>query len=65
MPPVASHAARSNEPPRWKLDMYSCSHLTAGQCPCSKEIKEAQHGTKWESDEKDGAQLPRIESVIH
>jgi hypothetical protein len=45
--------------------MYSCSHLTAGQSPCSKEIKEAQHGTKWESDEKDGAQLPRIESAIH
>jgi hypothetical protein len=45
--------------------MYSFSHLTAGKYPCSKEIKEAQHSTKWESDEKDGTQLHRIASVIH
>jgi hypothetical protein len=58
MPPVASHVARSHEPPCWKLDTYS-TYLTAGKYPCSKEIKKAQHGTKWESDEKDSAQLPR------
>jgi len=63
MPSVDSHAARSNEPPRWNLDMHS-SHLTAGKCPCPKEIKKAQHGTKWESDEKDGAQLHRVPNVI-
>jgi hypothetical protein len=62
---MASHVARSIEPPHWKLDMKPTSHLTAGKCPCSKEIKEAQHCAKWESDEKDGAQLHRIASVIH
>jgi hypothetical protein len=35
-----------------------CSHLTAGQCPCPKEIKKAQDSTKREGDEKDSAQLP-------
>jgi hypothetical protein len=67
MPPVASHAARSNEPPRWKLDMcVLVSHLTAGKCPCSKEIKKAQHSTKWESDKKNGSELPRsVVNVIH
>ena len=65
MPPVASHAARSDEP-RWKLDMLSSSHLAASKRPCSKEIKKAQHGTKWESDEKDGTQLPRrVANVVH
>jgi hypothetical protein len=43
-----------------------CSHLTTGKCPCPKEIKEAQHGTKRESDEKDGAKLPHgVTSVTH
>jgi hypothetical protein len=46
--------------------MYSSSHLTAGKCPCSKEIKKAQHRAKWEGDEKDGAQLFRsIAEVVH
>ncbi len=66
MPPVASHAARSIEPPRWKLDTNSCPHLTAGKYPCSKEIKKAQHSTKWEGDEKDSAQLPRgVANVVY
>jgi hypothetical protein len=62
---VAGHAARSIEPPSWKQDYGS--HLTTGKCPCPKEIKEAQHGTKREGDEKDGAQLRHsvVTSVTH
>jgi hypothetical protein len=47
-----------------KSDTYYCSHLTAGKCPCSKEIEKAQHSTKRESDEKDSAQLPRNELLM-